>query len=137
MNRTNVTALVAALPALAGVACARVPPAESPKPEPAAFAIDYRVLRENDAVVLAGHTDLLAHRDGELTAARPAGRAQIDVEPSPREDGSVVMAVRYREVTPDGATLEWKPLVRVARGSSARVTASGEGWTRAIGIGAR
>jgi hypothetical protein len=129
------------LPALAGCthASAGAPAPGSAAlrpPEPPPIAVAYRLVGTGagEGVLLAGRTQVDAHHGAvvhALAAHSSAGQA-LDLDARPRDDGTVLVDVRYEETTAEGARLKWLPAVRLARGVPARAEVSASGWGRAI-----
>jgi hypothetical protein len=122
--------------------CARAPvraSAASPKPpEPAVVAVTYRLLRigDGDGVLLSGRTLIDPHYGArvESSAAHTSAGQQLDFEARPREDGSVLVEVRYEESSADGARFQWRPAVRISHGATARAEVNGSGWGRVLEV---
>jgi hypothetical protein len=124
------------------LACARGPvqqAAAPPRaPEPAGVAVVYRMLRigDGDGVVLSGRTLVDAHygaRVDALAAHTSAGQ-KLQLDARPREDGSVLVQVRYEETSAEGAKLQWLPAVRIAHGTTGRAEVNGNGWGRVLEV---
>ncbi len=135
-----IRSLVVPSAALSLVACgapsAAPAPARAPTPEPPPMSIAYRVLRGDggDAVLLAGRTQIDTRHGPRLVAQAPHSPAEeeIELETRPRDDGAVLVEVKYEETSPEGAKIKWHPVVRLARGAPAKADVSGPGWSRTI-----
>ena len=120
------------------LACARAPvrqaAAPARPPEPAGIAIAYRLLRigDGDGVVLSGRTLVDPHYGARVDAlgAHTSAGQKLELDARPREDGSVLVQVKYEETSAEGAKIEWRPAVRLARGTTGRAEVSGSGWGR-------
>jgi hypothetical protein len=138
MHRSTLLSLVLG-PSLLG--CAFVPARSGSKmPEPPALALSYRVL-DGENVVLKGRSQV----DGrtptngmrvDTLAAHTTAREELELDTQPRDDGTMVVQMRYQEVSEQGAKIDWKPSVRVARGVTARAAVGGVGWGRLIEVSA-
>jgi hypothetical protein len=118
--------------------CAATADTRPPPPEPAGVAVVYRLLRigEGDGVVLSGRTHVDPHHGARVDAvgAHTLAQQKLQFDARPREDGSVVVDVRYEETTVEGAHIEWMPQMRVAHGATGRAEVSGGSWGRAIEV---
>jgi hypothetical protein len=120
------------------LACARAPVHQAAAPqrpqEPAGVAIAYRLLRigDGDGVVLSGRTLVDPHYGARVDAlgAHTSAGQKLELDARPREDGSVLVQVKYEETSAEGAKIEWRPAVRLARGTTGRAEVSGSGWGR-------
>jgi hypothetical protein len=140
------TTLVAAavLAASSSLACAKTaaPPAasagSSPPPNAPPVSVAYRVARSGDGagVVLSGRTQVNAHRATAVKtlAAHSSAGEQLELAVLPREDGTLLVEVKYDEVSPEGARLRWEPSLRLARGTPGRAEVVGPGWGREIEV---
>jgi hypothetical protein len=124
------------------LACARTPvqqAAAPPRPpEPAGVAIAYRLLRigDGDGVVLSGRTLVDPHYGARIDAlgAHTSGQQRLELDARPREDGTVLVQVKYEETSAEGARIEWRPAVRLAHGATGRAEVNGSGWGRAFEV---
>jgi hypothetical protein len=123
---------------LAASACARpggAPPPTTAKDarEPASVAIEYEVTRkgEGDGGALHGRTSVDARHE-PCVEHRLRGREELCFETRERNDGSFDVQVKYREDVPDGTSIHWEPLLRVARGGTVIADVSGAGWSREV-----
>ena len=112
---------------------------EPPRPAPSelpTIAVTYEVTRSgsSDGVILAGHAD--AEPRHTIAVAQQAGRTpekqELKLVANPRADGTVVVEVRYAEVSAEGAHISWEPTVHVTRGIDAVAEIKGPGWGRSI-----
>jgi hypothetical protein len=127
--------------AFAASACAHpastAPPPQSAKDarEPASVAIEYEVTRKgaDEGVVLRGRTTVDGrHEPGVEHNAHD--REELRFATRERNDGSFDLEMKYRETTPDGTTIRWEPVLRVARGGTANADVSGAGWSREVRV---
>jgi len=125
------------------LACARAPAARQAvapprSPEPAGVAVVYRLLRigDGDGVVLSGRTLVDPHYGARVDAlgAHTSAGQRLELDARPREDGSVLVQVRYEETSAEGAKIEWRPAVRLAHGSTGRAEVNGSGWGRVFEV---
>jgi len=123
------------------LACARAPlqqAAAPPRPEPAGVAIAYRLVRtgDGDGVVLSGRTLVDPHYGARVDAfaAHTSSGQKLELDARPRDDGSVLVQVKYEETSAEGARIEWRPAVRLAHGSTGRAEVSGNGWGRVFEV---
>jgi hypothetical protein len=131
--------LSAALFMSSTLGCLRAAPPPAPAaraPDPPPFAVTYRVARsvDGDGVLLAGRMDIGVHDDGrvEARAAHSAAAEKLQLTVRPELDGTLIARANYEERSADGATIQWAPSMRVARGAPARAEVTGSGWSRAI-----
>jgi hypothetical protein len=103
---------------------------------PPPIAVAYRLIGTGagEGVLLSGRSQVDAKHGAKVhaVAAHSSAGQALDFEARPREDGTVVVEVRYEETSAEGAKLKWVPAVRLARGIPARAEVSGSGWGRAI-----
>jgi hypothetical protein len=124
------------------LACARAPLHQAvapPRPaEPAGVAIVYRVLRigDGDGVMLSGRTLVDPHYGARVDAlgAHTSAGQRLELDARPREDGTVLVQVKYEETSAEGAKIEWRPAVRLAHGSTGRAEVNGNGWGRVFEV---
>lgn len=123
-------------------ACASQPPARpteaKAKGDTALIPLSYQVSRAGTEgqphVVLEGRLDADPRRVFEVTqhAAKTAEKEELLVRAHPRDDGSVDVEVRYKEVTSDGAHFDWGPIVHVRRGGEAVADIRGTDGTHMV-----
>jgi hypothetical protein len=134
------TAVTSLLPMLIscvhpGPPLAAAPPPSAPDP---ALAVSYRMLRvgDGDGVLLSGNTLVDWKLGTRVKSASPHGASSQSLELDARHagDGTVVLQVMYDESTADGAHLDWRPALRLGRGTTTRVAMTGGGWGRVLEI---
>ena len=126
--------------------CAHPTQARAPEPphKPAAageaptLGLAYELTRQGDGtgVVMAGRSEAGPYNVLEVQqhAAKTGEKEELRLKLRPRDDGSVLVEVRYAEVSADGGHIAWEPLVHVARGTPAVAEIQGAGWSRAIRV---
>jgi hypothetical protein len=142
MLRSIVLASVLGPSFLASAACARAPapPAvAAPRPpEPAGVAVVYRLLRsgDGDGVLLSGRTLVDPHFGARIDTlgAHSSAAEKLELDARARDDGSVLVQVKYEETSPEGARIDWRPAIRLAHGATARAEVNGSGWGRVLEV---
>jgi hypothetical protein len=124
------------------LACARAPAPQAiaaPRPpEPAGVAVAYRLLRsgDGDGVLLSGRTHVDPHYGARIDAVggHTSAAERLELDARSRDDGSVLVQVKYEETSAEGARIEWRPAVRLAHGATGRAEVSGAGWGRVLEV---
>jgi len=113
------------------------PPMESSKDmhEPASVALQYEVTRkgEDNGVVLSGRTSIDARHEAAIEH-NARDREELRFAAHERNDGSFDVEMKYREIAPDGTSITWQPVLRVARGGTATADIAGAGWSRGVRV---
>jgi hypothetical protein len=119
--------------ACARPAAMRPPVAEKDAHEPASVALEYEVTRKGDAdaVVLHGRTSVDGRHEA-FVEHNSRDREELRFAARERNDGSFDVEMKYRESTPDGTTIRWEPVLRVARGGTVNADVAGAGWSRQV-----
>jgi hypothetical protein len=113
-------------------------PIEPPRapPELPTIPVSYEVSRGGDAdgIILAGRTDAAPRQTigVEQQAGTSREKQELKFRAEPRSDGSVVVEVRWSEVSAEGTHITWEPTVHVTRGTAAVAEIKGAGWSRAV-----
>jgi hypothetical protein len=67
-------------------------------------------------------------------SAHTSAAEKLELDARPRDDGSVLVQVKYEETSPEGARIDWRPAVRLAHGATARAEVNGAGWGRVLEV---
>ena len=149
MNRLGFASCAVSLGLLGGCTYPSTGATRAPDPprpaaaarEPPTLGLAYELTRQGDGaatgIVISGHSDLGPHNvmEVEQHATRTGEKEELRLKMRPRDDGSVLVEVRYAEVSADGGRhIAWEPLVHVARGVPAVAEIQGPGWSRAIRV---
>ncbi|MGO8994474.1 MAG: hypothetical protein ACLQVI_14240 [Polyangiaceae bacterium] len=107
-------------------------------PDPPGLAVSYRMLRvgDGDGVVLAGRSLIDSHRSVRVDSVPAHSRGNENLELVARQDydGTMIVQVSYHESNAEGAVLDWRPSMRLARGTTTRTEVNGNGWGRVLEI---
>jgi len=118
------------------LACAHAPShtATAPRvsPDLPGVAVTYRML-DGDGVVLSGRSEFDAHYIARVDTTTSGTHERLELEARPRDDGTVLVQVRYEETRAQGS-IDWRPSVRLARGATAHADMTGSGWKRLLEI---
>jgi len=103
--------------------------------EPASVALQYEVTRkgEDNGVVLSGRTSIDARHEAAIEH-NARDREELRFAAHERNDGSFDVEMKYREIAPDGTSITWQPVLRVARGGTATADIAGAGWSRGVRV---
>ena len=86
----------------------------------------------------SGRTLVDPHYGARVDAfgAHASTEQRLELDARSREDGSVLVQVKYSEAGADGARLDWRPAVRLAHGTTSRAEVNGSGWGRVLEVSA-